>query len=165
MARRLKQGLAPFEQIRRAVGDRMEIMCEMHSLWTLPPAIRIGQALRDVAPFWVEDPIRMDDPASVRRFADATGVRVIGSETLGTRTAFRALLEAQAVDYVMFDVGWCGGLTSRADQRARRYLEAAGGGAFRPVIPDGVDPPRVPLPNTLIRKWCARSSTASIATS
>ena len=64
------QGLAPFEKIRDAVGDRMEIMCEMHSLWTLPAAIRIGHALRDVAPFWVEDPIRMDDPATLRRFRD-----------------------------------------------------------------------------------------------
>ena len=53
----------------------------------------------------------MDDPATLRRFADATGVAVMGSETVGTRTAFRGLLEAQALDYVMFDVGWCGGLT------------------------------------------------------
>jgi len=74
-------------------------------------AIAIGRALRDVAPFWVEDPIRMDDPASLRCFRESTGLPVIGSETLGTRAAFRGLLEAQAVDYVMFDVGWCGGLT------------------------------------------------------
>jgi L-alanine-DL-glutamate epimerase-like enolase superfamily enzyme len=53
----------------------------------------------------------MDDPACLRRFGDATGLRVIGSETVGTRSAFRALLEAQAVDYVMFDIGWCGGIT------------------------------------------------------
>ncbi len=107
----IKQGLAPFEKIRNAVGDRMEVMCELHSLWTLPAAIRIGKALRSIDPFWVEDPVRMDDPASVRRFAEATGLPVIGSETLGTRAAFRGLLEAQAVDYVMFDVGWCGGLS------------------------------------------------------
>ena len=107
----LRSGVEPFEKIRKAVGERMEIMCELHSLWTLPAAIRIGQAIRPFDPFWVEDPIRMDDPMSVRRFAEATGLAVIGSETLGTRMAFRNLLEAQAVDYVMFDVGWCGGLT------------------------------------------------------
>jgi galactonate dehydratase len=107
----IERGLEPFAQIRKAVGDRIEVMCEMHSLWTLPAAIRIGRALRAFNPFWAEDPIRMDDPATLRRFADATGVAVMGSETVGTRTAFRGLLEAQALDYVMFDVGWCGGLT------------------------------------------------------
>ena len=40
----------------------------------------------------------MDDPAGVRRFADATGLPVIGSETLGTRAQFRGMLEAQALD-------------------------------------------------------------------
>jgi L-alanine-DL-glutamate epimerase-like enolase superfamily enzyme len=107
----IARGLEPFAKIRNAVGDRVEIMCEMHSLWTLPAAIRIGRALREFNPFCAEDPIRMDDPATLRRFADATGLAVMGSETLGTRAAFRPLLEAQAVDYVMFDVGWCGGLT------------------------------------------------------
>jgi L-alanine-DL-glutamate epimerase-like enolase superfamily enzyme len=110
-AANIRAGLEPFEKIRAAVGDRMEVMCEMHSCWTLPPAIAIGRALRAVSPFWVEDPIRMDDPASLRCFRDSTHLPVIGSETVGTRAAFRALLEAQAVDYVMFDVGWCGGLT------------------------------------------------------
>lgn len=107
----IRKGLEPLEKIRQAVGDRMEIMCEMHSLWTLPAAIQIGRALRDVRPFWLEDPIRMDDPASLRDFREAVDLPVTGSETLATRTAFRGLLEAQAVDYVMFDVGWCGGLT------------------------------------------------------
>ena len=75
-------------------------MCELHSLWTLPAAIRIGRAMHDLDPFWVEDPIRMDDPATLRCFRESAGVPVIGSETIGTRAAFRAMLEAQAVDYV-----------------------------------------------------------------
>jgi len=86
-------------------------MCEMHSLWSLPAAVRIARAVREFDPFWVEDPIRMDDPATLRRFGDETGVAVMGSETVGTRVPFRYLLEAQAVDYAMFDVGWCGGLS------------------------------------------------------
>jgi L-alanine-DL-glutamate epimerase-like enolase superfamily enzyme len=44
----MKRALEPFEKIRHAVGDRMEIMVEFHSLWQLLPAIRIARAL---APF------------------------------------------------------------------------------------------------------------------
>ena len=31
----LKAALAPFEKIRKAVGDRIDIMVEFHSLWQL----------------------------------------------------------------------------------------------------------------------------------
>lgn len=40
-----------------------------------------------------------------------TGVRVCASETLATRYGFRELLARDAVDYVMIDLSWCGGLT------------------------------------------------------
>ena len=36
---------------------------------------------------------------------------ICGSETLGGTVAFRDLLEAEAVDFVMLDLAWCGGLT------------------------------------------------------
>ena len=32
----LKKGIEPFQKIRDAVGDAMEIMVELHSLWNLP---------------------------------------------------------------------------------------------------------------------------------
>jgi L-alanine-DL-glutamate epimerase-like enolase superfamily enzyme len=37
-AEQMKKAIEPFEKIRRAVGDRMEIMVEFHSLWNLPMA-------------------------------------------------------------------------------------------------------------------------------
>src|SRR3954453_17619149 len=40
------RALAPFEKIRSAVGREMEIMVELHGLWTLPPAKRIAEALK-----------------------------------------------------------------------------------------------------------------------
>ncbi len=42
-AEAMKAGLKPFEEIRKAVGDRMEIMLEMHSLWALPAAMAIAR--------------------------------------------------------------------------------------------------------------------------
>ena len=40
----LDKGLEPFRKIRDAVGRSMEIMVEMHSLWSLPAAMRIAQS-------------------------------------------------------------------------------------------------------------------------
>src|SRR5882724_7875178 len=36
-------GVEPFRKIRAAVGDRIDIMCEFHSLWNLPTAVRIAE--------------------------------------------------------------------------------------------------------------------------
>lgn len=108
----LKEGLEPFRRIREAVGGRIEVMCELHSLWTLPAAVRICQALEDHNVFWAEDPLcKMDDFAALAELRSRTKTPICGSETLAGAFTFRAMLAAKAVDFVMFDLGWCGGLT------------------------------------------------------
>src|SRR3954452_16664805 len=47
----LNAGLEPFGKIRAAVGDRIEVMCELHSLWGSHAAIRICRALEDYEVF------------------------------------------------------------------------------------------------------------------
>jgi L-alanine-DL-glutamate epimerase-like enolase superfamily enzyme len=107
----LKAALVPFEKIRRAVGDRMEVMVEFHSLWHLAPAIRIARALAPYETFWHEDPIRMETLGDLRRYADASPAPVCASEKLATRAGFRDLLETGAAGIVMLDLSWCGGIS------------------------------------------------------
>ncbi len=107
----LKRALGPFEKIRRAVGDAIDIMVEFHSLWQLLPAIRIARELAPFGTYWHEDPIRMDSLGDLRRYAEASAAPVCASETLGSRAAFRDLLETGAAGIVMLDVAWCGGLS------------------------------------------------------
>ncbi len=107
----LKTALKPFEKIRAAVGDKMEIMVEFHSLWRLVPAIRIARALAPFDTKWHEDPIKMDSLASLRHYADASPAPVCASETLATRWGFRDLLETGFTGIVMLDLSWCGGLS------------------------------------------------------
>ena len=108
----LKAGLEPFRKIRDAVGDRIEIMCELHSLWGSHSAIRICRALEDYGVFWAEDPIsKMDDNATLADLRRQTRTPICGSETLGGVVPFRDMLAADAVDVVMLDLVWCGGLT------------------------------------------------------
>lgn len=107
----LKAALEPFEKIRRAVGDKMDVMVEFHSMWQLLPAIQIAKALQPYATFWHEDPIRMDSLSSLKRYADASPAPISASETLGSRWGFRDLLETGAAGVVMLDLSWCGGLS------------------------------------------------------
>ncbi len=107
----LRAALEPFEKIRAAVGERMDIMVEFHSMWQLLPAIRIARALAPYGTYWHEDPIRMDSLADLKRYAAASPAPISASETLGSRWAFRDLLETGAAGVVMLDISWCGGLS------------------------------------------------------
>ena len=61
----LETCLKPFEKIRKAVGDRIEIMVEFHSLWNLPAARKIAHELEAFKPMWFEDPNTMNSPQAL----------------------------------------------------------------------------------------------------
>jgi galactonate dehydratase len=107
----LKAALEPFEKIRRAVGDRMEIMVEFHSLWNLPMAKKLAKWLEPYEPTWFEDPIRMNSPQALAEYARNTNVWVCASETLGSRFPYKDMLDRDAMHVVMADLCWTGGLT------------------------------------------------------
>ena len=133
----LEVALEPFRKIRRAVGERMEIMAEFHSLWDLEQAKRIARALEDYRPFWSEDPIKMCDVTTLKEYARSTRIPVCASETLGGTAPYRDILQAQAADVVMLDVGWCGGLTEA------RKIAALAEAYQRPVAPHDCNGPVV----------------------
>ncbi|SES33880.1 L-alanine-DL-glutamate epimerase [Tranquillimonas rosea] len=110
-AEQMKTAIRPFELIREAVGDRMEIMVEFHSLWNLPVAKKIARALEPFDPTWYEDPIRMNSPQALAEYARDTDVWVCASETLGSRWAYKEYLDRDAAHVVMADLCWTGGLT------------------------------------------------------
>jgi L-alanine-DL-glutamate epimerase-like enolase superfamily enzyme len=110
-ASQLKQALEPFEKIRAAVGDKMEIMVEFHSLWNLPMAKKLAKALEPYNPTWFEDPIRMNSPQALAEYARSTSVWTCASETLGSRFPYKEMLDRDAMHVVMADLCWTGGLT------------------------------------------------------
>ena len=164
----LKRALEPFEKIRRAVGDRMDIMVEFHSLWQLVPAMTIAKALAPFATFWHEDPIKMDSLASLERYAAASPAPICASETLGSRCAFRDLLETGAAGVIMLDIAWCGGISEA------RKIAAMAEAWHLPVAPHDCTGPVVFAPRPIFRstrrtrscrKACAPITALGIATS
>ena len=107
----LKKAIEPFEKIRNAVGDKMEIMAELHSLWNVPMAKRIAHALEDFDLTWIEDPIRMDDPEQAASICGAVKTPIAGGELLGQQYQFKQLLEKANMGVVIMDLVWGGGLS------------------------------------------------------
>ncbi len=107
----LEAGVDIVRRIRSAVGDRIGIMMECHSLWNVPTAKRIAQRLEPFDLEWLEDMIRPDDIGGLAELAASTRTPICASEVMGTRHNYRDLLEARAASIVMIDATWCGGPT------------------------------------------------------
>ena len=107
----LKTALEPFRKVRAKLGDKIDIMVDFHSLWNLTQAKRIAQALEEYEPYWLEDPVKMDNVDVLLDYASSTRLTVCGSETLGTRADFRDVIDRRAVGIVMFDTSWVGGIS------------------------------------------------------
>ncbi len=107
----LDTALEPFRKIRKAVGSRMDIMVEFHSLWSLPMAKKLAERLAEFDTYWHEDPFRLDNVGDLRAYARHSKAWVCASETLAYTHSFREYLESGAAGVVMLDLSWCGGLS------------------------------------------------------
>jgi len=107
----LDTALEPFRKIRRAVGDKMDIMVEFHSLWSVPMAKKLAARLAEFDTYWHEDPFRLDNLADLADYARHSKAWVCASETLAYTHSFRDYLETGAAGVVMLDLSWCGGLS------------------------------------------------------
>jgi L-alanine-DL-glutamate epimerase-like enolase superfamily enzyme len=110
-AAELETALEPFEKIRKAVGDKMDVMVEFHSLWSLPMAKKLARALEPYGTYWHEDPFRLDNIGDLKEYARHSKAWTCASETLATTHSFREYLETGTAGVVMLDLSWCGGLT------------------------------------------------------
>jgi galactonate dehydratase len=99
------------EAMRRAVGDKMDIMLDLHARTTTAAAIQFGRLLVDYDLYWYEEPCwpeHVDALVEVSRtlpFPIATGERLVG------RWEFRELLEKRACSIIQPDVSHCGGIS------------------------------------------------------
>ncbi|MFC1538446.1 mandelate racemase/muconate lactonizing enzyme family protein [Candidatus Latescibacterota bacterium] len=116
------------KRIRDTAGNEMEIAIEGHSYWNLPCALKIAKSLEPYNVMWLEDIMQPDNMQSYATLARETSIPICNSERLATRYGFREMLEAKAVDIAMYDLSWCGGVTSAkkiADYADTYYIPIA----------------------------------------
>lgn len=110
-ADRLKMAVSRVEAIRRAVGDEMDILLELHGNTDVGSATQVCQALEPYKIFVAEEavtPMSADNLLALSnktRIPQATGERVYG------RWGFRPYFENQSIRLAQPDLGNCGGIT------------------------------------------------------
>ena len=119
-ARGIDEGLAPFRQIREALGDQIDLMLDGHGFFSLGAARQIARAMQDVRPLWLEDILRPDCIQTMVEFRKSIDIPVAVSEMLVKIDDYRRVLEAGAADMIMIDPTWVGGISG-----TRRIAELA----------------------------------------
>jgi L-alanine-DL-glutamate epimerase-like enolase superfamily enzyme len=110
-AAQLAEGVGIVEAIRSEVGFDMEILIELHGLWSRGSAAAICAALTPVRPYWVEDPLRPDAATALAALSREVDVQIATGETCVGRRGFLPLLTQSALHIATVDIGWTGGLT------------------------------------------------------
>ena len=97
--------------LREAVGDDIDIMCDINQLWNVNQATTIGKRVEEYNLFWLEDVVAHDDYQGLARVADALATPIAAGEYVYGITPFRQLIESRSIDIVMIDLLRVGGIT------------------------------------------------------
>ncbi|GAB4136795.1 MAG: galactonate dehydratase [Planctomycetaceae bacterium] len=103
--------VADFAAIREACGDDVEIIVDLHTRFDPAEAIRVCRDLEQYRPFFVEDPIRMENFDSFRKLSRHVHIPLAAGEQYATKWEFRQQVEEDLIDYARTDVCIVGGIT------------------------------------------------------
>lgn len=100
-----------FAAVREAVGPDIEIVIDVHTRLDPPDTIRLGRKLEAYDPFFIEDPLRCENPQSYRLVRQHVASPLAIGEHFATKWEFRQLIEEELLDYARIDLCIVGGLT------------------------------------------------------
>jgi len=90
--------------LRELVGANALIMLDANQQWSLPRALEMCQELRDMAPYFVEEPTHPDDIRAHRTLAEAIKpIPIALGEHVPNRIMFKNFMQAEAVQIVQVD--------------------------------------------------------------
>jgi galactonate dehydratase len=107
----LKHAARCVEAMRKAGGDGIDIMLDLHARCTPASAIQFGRMLVDYNPYWYEEPCWHEHVDGLVEVARALPFPVATGERLAGRWQFRELFEKRACAVVQPDVSHCGGIS------------------------------------------------------
>jgi D-galactarolactone cycloisomerase len=102
--------------VRAAAGAGAAVMVDANQAWDLESAIAMAGRLADLAPGWLEEPLRADRPwQEWQRLAAACAIPLAAGENAIGADAFDALIASRAIAVVQPDLAKWGGVSGVLD--------------------------------------------------
>jgi galactonate dehydratase len=108
--RQVEHSVAIVDAVRRAVGEDVEIMIEVHGRLAIDVALEIADRLAPYHPTWLEEPVAAENLDLLAEVKRRTNIPIAAGERLYTLADFARLTKMRAVDVVQMDVAHCGGI-------------------------------------------------------
>ena len=109
--RAVQFGLEEVRAVREALGDDVNILVDVHTRLDPADSIEFCKKVEPYNPFFIEDPLRSENPASLRRLRQQTSVPIAVGEQFDSKWSFREVIEEDLMDYCRVDLCIAGGLT------------------------------------------------------
>lgn len=105
------RSVAVVREVRKQLGDDIEIMVDGNSCFTAPRAIELGRRLEEYNIFHFEEPCQYTDLDSTAKVAKALDVPIAGGEQDWDIRRFKEMMQKEAVDIVQPDLIKAGGFS------------------------------------------------------
>lgn len=96
--------------VRKAVGDDVELLVEVHGRLAPSDAIRIGIAMEEYRPFVYEEPVPPQNLDALQRVSESVNIPIATGERLYTKWDYTDLLQRQIVKMIQPDIVQAGGI-------------------------------------------------------
>ncbi len=98
--------------VREAAGADARVMLDVNQQWTLPQAIDMCARLRDMNPYWIEEPTHPDDVLAHQTLSRAISpLKLAIGEHVPNQVAFKNYLQANAAGFLQPDCARLGGVS------------------------------------------------------
>ncbi len=100
-----------FSAVRHAVGWDTQLCLDIHTRLNPALSVQLCRDLEPYKPFFIEDPIRSENPGAYRNFRQQVSLPIAAGEQWGSKWPFREVIEEDLIDYARIDLCIVGGIT------------------------------------------------------
>lgn len=158
----VRTAVRQFAAVREAVGDDVELIMDVHTRLSPADAVRLCREVEPYRPYFVEDPIRVENPASYENLRQRTTVPLAAGEQFASKWEFRELVEREWIDYARIDLCIAGGITESRKIAAMcetHYIDVAVHNPLGPVSTAAAAHFNLACPNVAVQEQGERPGT------
>ncbi|HEV3168378.1 MAG TPA: enolase C-terminal domain-like protein [Isosphaeraceae bacterium] len=100
-----------FEHMRKALGDDVELLHDVHERVSLPQGIKLCKDLEQYRPFFVEDPFPPEQNDHFRLLRQQCSTPIAMGELFNTQHEYVPLIANRLIDYIRIHISQIGGLS------------------------------------------------------
>ncbi len=107
----VRGAIREIEALRLALGDEIKLAIDVHTRLNPQDAIWLCQEFEQYRPYFIEDPLRVENSQAYRQLRARTTAPLAAGEQYNSKWEFRQVVEEELIDYARVDLCICGGLT------------------------------------------------------